>query len=194
MIAYLHIAIAPVAAFTIWTIAAAQGTAAVGDAISVFEKGLPAGWSVAERKANEYPWGHHFCDDYSGSKGTKVTVVGPKPVSVVWVSSTGESRQTPIAKESLEIWFMPPEYRDSWTAWLCFHRPIQPIEVLNNSRVRIYGRPSHRLNSEEEFRRQVLEQAQSVSWPGSPENDRSTLSWSTWTRDIEGTVRKSISK
>lgn len=168
----------------------AQSGSSIDRAISAFENVLPAGWTVAERKPNEYPWGHHFCDDYSGPKGTKITVVGPKTVSVVWTSRSGEPRQTPIAKESLEVWFMPPEYRDSWTAWLCFHRPIQPVTVLKTSQVGVFGRPSHFLNSQDEFRREVLDKAQFVSWPESPHHDYSKISWSTWTRDIGGTLRK----
>ena len=172
--------------------AAAQNPSGIDQAISAFEKQLPAGWSVAERRSNEYPWGHHFCDDYAGPRGTKITLVGPKAVSVVWTSRSGEPRQTPLAKEALEIWFMPPEYRDSWIAWLCFSRPVQPVTVLKASKVSVYGRPSHRLNSEEEFRREVLDKAQFVSWPESPHHDYSKLSWSTWTGDIERTLKKAF--
>lgn len=194
VIARLPQAIFAIPAFALFAAAAAHGAVGVDDAISALEESLPANWSVAERKANEFPWGHHFCEDYVGPKGTKLTVVGPTPVSVSWTKKTGESRQTPVAKESLELWFMPPEYRDSWTAWLCFQRPVQPVNVLSNSKVRIYGYPSHRLNSEEEFRVKVLDQAQTVSWPASPANDRSKLSWSTWAKDIESRLRKGASK
>ena len=172
--------------------AAAQNASGIERAISAFEKQLPGGWSVAERTPNEYPWGHHFCDEYAGPKGTKLTLVGPKAVSVVWTSRSGEPRQTPIAKESLEVWFMPPEYRDSWIAWLCLSRPVQPVTVLKTSQVSVFGRPSHRLNSEDEFRREVLDKAQFVTWPESPHHDYSRLSWSTWTRDIESLLKKAL--
>jgi hypothetical protein len=171
-------------------IAAAQDQSGIDNAISVLEKTLPAGWAIAEQKANEYPWGHHFCDEYTGAKGTMITVVGPKPVNVVWTSAAGERLETPIAKESLQLWFMPPKYRDNWTAWLCFSRPIQPVTVLKTSQVAGFGRPSHRLNSEDEFRREILEKAQFVSWPDSPEHKRSNLSWANWAQDIQRALQK----
>ena len=144
---------------TLLLILATSSTIATGQAvgpgldraISVFEKALPQGWSVAERKPNDFPWGHHFCDDYAGPKGTKVVVVGPKPVQVAWMSRSGESLSTPVAKESLEVWFMPPEYKDNWSSWLCFHRPVQPIAVLKGPSVSVFGRPSHRLTQKQNF-------------------------------------------
>jgi len=184
------------AALAFSAIAFAQFTSAadVDRAVVVFEKILPSGWSVAERKMNEYPWGHHFCDDYHGPMGTKVTAVGPSAVSVVWVSRIGEKLTTPVATESLEVWFMPPEYKDSSTAWLCSHRPIQPIAIATSPRLGVFGRPSHRIKSEEEFRREVLDKAQFVSWPESPEHNRSKLSWSTWERDMAAALRKEFAQ
>src|SRR6266404_764590 len=68
---------------TLLLILATSSTIATGQAvgpgldraISVFEKALPQGWSVAERKPNDFPWGHHFCDDYAGPKGIARSLV-----------------------------------------------------------------------------------------------------------------------
>jgi len=176
------------------SIAVAQtGRAAMDQAIYRFEKALPQGWMVVERQLDAVPYGHHFCDDYRGPKGTKLVLVGPAPVRVVWTSCSGETMSTPLAKESLELWFMPPGYRDSRMAWLCFHRPVQPIEILKGPSVAVFGRPSHQLNSKIAWL-ELLAKAQAISWPESPANDRSKISWSNWEEDIRLAVQKGLHK
>ena len=161
--------------------------------INAFEKALPEGWSVAERTLGEIPYGHHYCDDYAGPKGTKVVVVGPKSVHVVWTSLSGQIINSPIAMESLELWFMPPEYQDSRMAWFCLHRPIQPVAILQNSSVLVFGRPSHRLNSKTSLS-ELLTKASIISWPKSPANDRSQISWASWEKDTRLSVQNSLPK
>lgn len=170
------------------TIASAQNHSVLDTTVGAIEKALPAGWALAEKKSNEFPWGHHWCDDYAGPKGIQVIAVGPKAVSVQLKMKDGTSQSFPVARESLGLWVMPPEYRDSWRAWLCFSRPIQPTAVAVLPTVRIYGRPAHRLNSEEEFK-ELLATAQAVSWPESPWNNPAGFSWTTWVRDIEAAAK-----
>jgi hypothetical protein len=177
-----------VAALVVTGVAGAQTQPALEATARAVEEALPTGWTVAERKSNEFPWGHHWCEDYSGPKGIQIIVVGPKPVSVQMKMKDGISQAFPIAKESLELWVMPPEYRDSWKAWLCFSRPIQPTSIAAVAGARIYGRPAHRLNSEAEFK-DLLSKAHAVSWPSSPWNDPATFSWATWARDVEVAAR-----
>lgn len=179
---------------TVSSIVAAQTDhVAVDKAIYGFEKALPQGWTVIERQFDAIPYGHHFCDDYNGLKGTKLIVIGPDPVQVVWTSLSGETISTTLAKESLELWFMPPNYRDSQTAWLCLHRPIQPIAILEDPSIIIFGRPSHQLNSKTAWLK-LLTKAQAISWPESPANDRSKISWSNWEQDIRLAVQKWLQK
>jgi hypothetical protein len=170
----------------------APPVAGLDQIMSAFERGLPAGWSVAKRSSNKYPRGHHDCDDYAGITGTEIVVVGPTAVNIVWTSKAGELRQSPIAKEALDVWFMPSEYRDSRTNWLCFTRRLQPIAILKTSHISVFGSPSIHFNSKEEAKREVFDQALSWDWPQSPHNDYSKLSWSTWRRDIETALRKAI--
>ncbi|MBA6328517.1 hypothetical protein H4J46_11280 [Colwellia sp. MB02u-6] len=88
---------------------------------------------------------------------------------------------------------MPSNYRDSQAAWLCLHRPIQPVAILEDLSVVIFGRPSHQLNSKTAWL-ELLTKAQAISWPESPANDRSKISWSNWEQDIRVAVQKWLQK
>jgi hypothetical protein len=159
---------------------------ALGQAAVRIERVLPAGWSIVENKSGEIPWGHHWCDEYSGPKGLKIVVVGPSQVSVE-MQVSGEWRSFSAAREALDIWVMPSQYSDSWKSSFCFHRPIQPAAIDANGSFRMYARPAHRLNSEVEFR-ELLSKAGASAWPASPLNDPSRLSWKTWPNDLKSVV------
>ena len=73
-------------------------------------------------------------------------------------------------------------------AWLCFHRPIQPTAILVGQFVSIFGRPSHRLNSKTVLSK-LLTKAKTISWPQSPANDRTQITWSNWEDDIRMAVQ-----
>jgi hypothetical protein len=175
-------------------VAIAQDKAALDRASQALERVLPKGWTIAQRAAGEIPWGHHWCDSYSGPTGTKVIALGTKDVKVHLRDQDGKWSSTqPAAKESLELWLMPGEYSESRLARQCHHRPIPPVEILSNAFVRVFGRPSHRLNSEKEFYA-LIEKANGSSWPDSPYNDPSTFSWRTWRTDLASALRQEFSK
>src|SRR5450755_2585980 len=44
----------------------------------------PRAWSLVDTKEDQVPWGHHWSDGYRGHGGTKLTFVGPSPVSFHW--------------------------------------------------------------------------------------------------------------
>ncbi|MBQ0935916.1 hypothetical protein [Ideonella paludis] len=165
---------------TLATVASAEDTRQQEQAISRFVASLPPGWQIAQRDQNQYPWGHYFCSSHSGPLGTKIVFAGPKPVKVQWTTATGEERQTIVAQEALEVWFMPTDYSDSWLSWLCFSRPAQPIEVYSGNGVRVFARPAHRLYSESKFQQEVLTTAVAVRWPDSPGNNPALISWEGW--------------
>jgi len=143
----------------------------------------PRGWSLAETKPDRIPWGHHQSDGYKGHGGTKLILVGPNPVSLHWRDQTGNWHDDPIAKESLEIWVLPSEYREGKASILDPNAKV-PAELVSASRsVRIYAIPSHRLNSESEFN-VVLGKANATSWPASPYGGTVSLSWKTWQADL----------
>ena len=156
----------------------------IEQAIAIVIDTLPAAWRLVETKQNQYPYGHHFCGGYDGLKGTKLTIVGPNSVSVQWTTESGEERVSKVAVESIELWFMPANYKDASFAWLCFHRPVQPVQVFTSSRIRVFGRTSHRLDPPDAFARDILPKASSIRWPDSPANNPSLISWQQWSKDI----------
>jgi hypothetical protein len=136
-----------------------------------------------DTKQDEIPWSHHWSDNYKGHGGTKLIFVGPSPVNFHWRDRASQWHDDPIARESLEIWILPAEYREGRYG---FHDPI-PAELVVASRgVRVYAQPSHRLNSEVEIQA-LLKQATETSWPQSPANGGS-LSWKSWKADIANAV------
>ncbi|HSL22952.1 MAG TPA: hypothetical protein VK886_15575 [Vicinamibacterales bacterium] len=114
-----------------------------------------------------------------------LVVTGPKPVSVWWSDANGRSHRDPIAVESINIWLMPPAYRNNWRTLLTMHAPPQPDRVFADERVRVYARPSHRLAiSEQQFKEQIMTKAAGISGPESPWNEASRLSWGSWQPDL----------
>lgn len=139
----------------------------------------PQTWTLAERKEDQVPWGHHWSDGYRGHGGTKLILVGPTPVNLHWQDQAGGWHEEPLARESLEVWILPAEYREGrWG----FHGPPPAELVAANRMDRVYALPSHRLNSEDEFNA-FLKKVSATSWPASPHNGAS-LSWKSWKVDL----------
>jgi hypothetical protein len=145
---------------------------------------MPHGWSLAETLEDQIPRGHHLSDGYKGHGGTKVVLVGPTPVYLHWRDQGGSWHDDALAKESVELYVMPPEYRQGWSG---FDAPIPADLVVANQVTRIYGLATHHLNSESEFDR-LLQRATVTSWPISPHSGTMSLSWETWKTDVSRAV------
>ena len=145
-------------------------------------KAAPVGWSLAATAPDQIPRGHHWSDGYKGHGGTKLVLVGPTPVNLHWCDTTGQWHDDPLANESLELWLLPPQYREGLSA-LGVHAPIPAELVFSNNAVRVYAKPSHRLKSEEQFYA-LLKRATATSWPESPHDTGRPLSWAAWKADI----------
>lgn len=157
---------------------------ALADGAQRIQQGMPEGWRIVERQDGQIPWGHHWCDDYRGPRGIKLIAVGPRIVNAQMRDrATGQWTSQPLAREAVEIWVMPAAYRDSATAALCLHRPIQPESISRTYEVAVWARPAHRMNSTVEFDA-ALAQSSASGWPESPWNDWSKLSWTTWRQDL----------
>lgn len=144
---------------------------------------LPDGWSLAETKEDQIPWGHYWGMQYDGRGGELLILAGPRDVPLLWRDREGSLHEDPMAKESLELWVMHPQYRNGWFAFLKFHRPVQPELVYSSQVGRVYGRQSHRLHEPERFDA-VLSQARSTNWPESPSRPGNPLSWTSWKDDL----------
>ncbi len=161
----------------------------INNLLSRFEKSLPDGWKVVKKQIDSIPYGHHFCDKYEGEKGIKLVITGPTLIDVVWTSESGETFKEPVAAESLDIWFMPGDYHNNKWAWLCFHRPLQPLEILRNQSFSIFGRPGHHLISELKWH-ELLTKVKAISWPESPAENHSKISWTNWVDDIRRSLEE----
>ncbi|MGI8965358.1 MAG: hypothetical protein ACR2H1_04625, partial [Limisphaerales bacterium] len=152
----------------------------------------PPGWTIAERKSNQIPWGHHWDQNYTGPKGVLVIAKGNRPVNAEFGDPTGKWRVVDVATESLEIWLMPSNYSDSWLR-LSAHRPIQPKVVVNHGPIKVYARPSHLLLSPQDFNK-ILSNTNSVRWPDSPVNFPKSLTWKDWRLKLSKAIEKEFAK
>jgi len=167
---------------TVASPALAHGPPDVDRAARAITRALPGGWSIVEENDQEIPYGHHSCDNYAGPRGMKLVVLGVKDVNLHLQDHDGNWYTRPAARESVELWLMPSGYRDSRWSWLCHHRPIQPARVSSVGLLRVFGQPSHRLNSEAEFRA-LISTASAFGFP------EAVVSWPTWRDDIASALR-----
>ena len=101
-----------------------RGPSSLAGAESIVRSALPVEWQVAEVESGQIPWGHHWGEDYQGPTGQRMVLVGPRTVNVSWCAQDGTWNRSPMAREALEIWIMPGNYRDSWGSILsmpCAH-------------------------------------------------------------------------
>jgi hypothetical protein len=155
-------------------------------AVAAVVKAAPAGWSLAGTTPDQIPRGHHWSDGYKGHGGTKVVLVGPTPVNLHWCDTAGQWHDDPLASEALELWLLPPEYREGLSA-MDVHAPIPAELVVSSNAIRVYAKPTHHLRSEEQFYA-LLKGATSTSWPESPHDTERPLSWAAWRTDIAKAV------
>ena len=104
--------------------------------------------------------------------------LGPQPVAVFWRARDGSSHKDAIARESLDIWIMPANYRESFWSRLSLHAPEHPMEVFSGSSVKVFAMPSHASIDQTRFK-EILANAAETDWPDSPSRSRK-LSWTTW--------------
>jgi len=171
----------------------ADDTVQLDRAVKAITNSLPVGWTIAERKPDQIPHGHHWNENYTGPKGFLLIVKGIRPVDAEFSDAHEKWNAIHVATESLEIWVMPGNYRDSFFRWLSIGRPIPPTVVLKRSTVKVYARPSHVLISKQQFWR-ILSKSNGVMWPDSPVNSPELLSWKNWRLNLEEAVKKEFAK
>jgi hypothetical protein len=180
-------------AFSLHDVHGATNDSNVERGINVVTRSLPSGWTIVERKSGEIPWGHHWCDDYNGPNGTYLVAKGVRPVNVEFLGADGKWQPIPLATESVEIWLMPGNYRDSYKSWFCFHRPIQPMVIVDEGPVKVYARPSHIIDSEKRFN-EILSKSKGVRSPDSPWNAPESLTWKDWNAKLKEAINKAFAK
>ena len=171
----------------------AGDTGQLDRAVNAVTNALPTGWTLAQRKTNEIPYGHHWDQNYTGPKGLLLIVRGIRPVNAEFADANDKWRPVHVATESLEIWLMPGNYSDSSSAWSFLKRPIQPTVVLNHDLIKVYARPSHLLLPEIDFN-DLLSKSTGVRWPDSPGNDPELLTWKDWQLKLRKAIEKEFAK
>jgi len=151
---------------------------------------LPSTWQVVEEKTNVIPYGHYYGLKYDGQKGLSLLLEGKRDVFLHWKDKSGVWDQEALAKESLELWIMPPEYRESWKRFFIIGRPKPAELIFSGKEARVYGYPAHRIGSNEKSNEILLSRSSGAGWPDSPVHT-GVLSWGTWKEDIKEILQDS---
>lgn len=117
----------------------AGGPSNVDGATSAIATHLPSGWSIATREDGQLPQGHYWGDagrDYAGPRGRHVVAVGPQPVVMSWHANDGTAHKDAIARESLDVWIMPGNYREGFWSRINLHAPEHPTEIFAGENAR----------------------------------------------------------
>jgi hypothetical protein len=162
-------------------------------AINAITNTLPPGWTIAEQKPDEIPWGHHWNENYTGPKGLLMIVKGLRPVNAEFRETNGTWQAIHVATESLNIWLMPSNYSDSPFAWMSIERPVQLIVVVNHGPIKVYVQPTSLLLSEQQFW-EIMHKFNGVRWPDSPTNNPKLLTWKDWRRKLREAIEKEFAK
>jgi hypothetical protein len=157
------------------------------------QNSLPSNWKIVERKSNKIPHGHYWGLEYKGRLGQEIVIQGPTEVMFRWRDRDGKFHQVPLAKETLKVWIMPPDYSESWKRHFMFHRPIPAMIIVAGEGVKVYGFQTHRIVNENEFK-DLLKQATETAWPNSPHDHNGCLSWSNWRKDLSDALNSVVEK
>lgn len=154
-------------------------------------KSLPDKWSITEVKVGVIPAGHYWGLEYEGRKGFLVEIKGEMDVSIHWMGWKNEDgvwQREAIAKEVLQLWFMPRDYKESWLRFFTWHRPIPAAFLFSAQGTKVYAYPTQRIIDDERFR-EIIKMAKSFMWPDAPSNT-GILSWKTWRSDLQKVLGK----
>lgn len=165
------------------------GTTQLNRAIAAITKSLPSGWTIAEQKSGEIPWGHHWNENYTGPTGVLLVAKGVRPVNADFLSTNGTWHAVHVATESLKIWLMPSNYSDSILSRFAIGRPISPTVVIGHGPVKVYAEPSSTIDSEKHFD-EILNRNVGIKWPDSPANNPKLLTWKDWRLKMKEAIEK----
>lgn len=148
----------------------------------VIDDMLPAGWSVVERTEQVVPAGHYWGMRYNGPKGCRVLIRGGRDVFIHWLDGNDVWRKEAIAREAIELSFMPPNYHESWRRFFVVHRPMTAKILYSTKSEKVYYYVKHSIVNRERFD-ELLKLAKATRWPDSPQ-DSQIVSWTTWKSDL----------
>lgn len=152
---------------------------------------FPDGWSMLIPVLNTIPTGHHYCDDYDGVKGTRVTVTGRKTVRMYFDSKDKKVHKVISGKEALNIWLMPANYKTNWLDWLCLNKPKKATYVAEDDEVKIYAKPTHYFDPTEldKFMTEIIDLKVRFTRK-TIRKDPVNISWKNWSDSIKSALEK----
>jgi hypothetical protein len=153
---------------------------------------LPPGWRIVATNRNVLPEGHYWGQTYSGPLGDEVVIEGVDEVAMSWRDFSGTWRQDVVGKEALNVYVMPPSYRESYLRFLVLKRPRTARLVVRTKAYAIYAHPSARI-TRKELLDTIVRQAKGVRWPDSPTNT-GVLSWGSWSTDLEQLLATAVAE
>ena len=148
---------------------------------------MPNTWRVVEERTGVIPYGHYDGLKYEGPGGLALVLEGDRDVFLHWKDESGVWHQQPLAKESLEVWVMPPEYHQSWKRFFVMKSPVPAEKIYDGKEAKVYGYPTSRWASQksrERFDEIVPALSVATSWPDSPRHT-GILSWTSWREDVK---------
>ena len=151
-------------------------------AVATIKKVIPSDWTITETKGNQLPYGHYDGVEYKGSGGEMLVLIGPADVMFNWKDRTGISHREPLAKETLKLWVMPLDYKDSWKRIFVPKRSVPAELIADNNKTSVYAEATHEIVDKRRFN-ELLGKASSTGWPDAPHNN-GELSWKSWRDDI----------
>ncbi len=153
---------------------------------------MPDTWRVVEERTGVIPYGHYDGLKYEGPGGLALVLEGNRDVFLHWKDKNGVWHQQPLAKESLEVWVMPPEYHQSWKRFFVMKSPVPAEKIYAGKEAKVYSYPTSRWASQksrERFDEIVPSLSVATSWPDSPRHT-GILSWTTWREDIKKALQE----
>jgi hypothetical protein len=153
---------------------------------------IPSNWRVVEEITGVIPYGHYDGLKYEGPGGLSFVLEGDRDVFLHWKDKSGIWHQEPLAKESLEVWIMPPGYHQSWKRFFVMKSPVPAERIYSGKEAKVYGYPtSHWASREsrERFYEIVPSLSVATGWPESPRHT-GILSWVTWKEDIKEALQR----
>lgn len=141
---------------------------------------VPAEWTIVEKNEDVIPYGHYAGDTIN--KGISILLKGNKDVYVHWKDKLSVTHKEAVAKESVEIWIMPSDYRQSLKRFFIIKRKDPAEFLFSNDDIQVYARISHVLTNKERFN-EILSMSSTINWPSSPYNTK-LVSWKGWRGEI----------
>ncbi|MEO5866379.1 MAG: hypothetical protein ABIS14_06080 [Sphingomonas sp.] len=148
---------------------------------------LPPGWTVAQDAHNRFPFEQQPGKDRP--LGEFLLLAGPTPVKVSGYYCDHSYCKDQAAREALELWIMPADYRDDGPGQSLMAERA-PDRIYQDRRIQIFAMTSRLLDSGRAYDTDVTDASTEASPLGAPsKGDPLALSWHGWREEIDQALR-----